>query len=60
MKLSDTTLAALQFKLADLQDERHWAELADDFAFTNGTLRRIDDEIDEVRRAIMQRQAEAA
>lgn len=35
----------LRRELNNLQTERHYAEMANDFAFTDGTIRRIDREI---------------
>ncbi len=52
------TLAALTFRLADLQSERRDAYLYSDFAMTNGTIDRIDDRIYEVRQQIAERNAE--
>lgn len=49
------TLAALNFRLADLQQERRDAYLYSDFAMTNGTIDRIDDRIYEVRQQIAER-----
>lgn len=50
------TLAALRFKLADLEDERRNAFLWSDYALTNGTIRRIDDLIYALKLQIEERE----
>lgn len=46
------TIADLRARLSRLERDRWEAELQDDFAFTNGTIRSIDKAIAEVRQLI--------
>lgn len=59
VEAGDTTfvrsrIEALEARLDSLAQERRCAELSDDFAYTNGTMRRLGAQMDEVRRQIEQ------
>lgn len=52
--MTTPTRAALLARLDDLRGERLGKEMSDDFAYTNGSIRRIDQQIDQVRKQLAQ------
>jgi hypothetical protein len=52
------TLAALRFRLADLQQDRYAIEMSNSRAYTSGALDRIIDEMIDLRAEIARREAE--
>lgn len=52
------TLAALRFRLADLQQDRYAIEMSNSRAHTSGALDRIRDEMIDLRAEIARREAE--
>lgn len=52
--MTTPTRAALLARLAHLRDERRGKEMSDDFAYSNGSISRIDQQISKVRYQISQ------
>jgi hypothetical protein len=52
--MTTPTRAALLARLDDLRDERLGKEMSDDFAYSNGSIRRIDERIAAVRDQLAQ------
>lgn len=59
LNVARPTLAALRFRLADLESEREVIVLSSSRAFTSGAMRRLSDEIINVRGEIARREREA-
>lgn len=52
--MSNARKAHLEARLHALQQERLGKEMSDDFAYTNGSIRRIDQKIAEVRALLVE------
>lgn len=53
-------LNRLRRELDNLKAERRVAEMADDFAYTNGTIRSFDREISRIRSLILEEEGRAS
>lgn len=58
--MSNAHKAALEARLHDLKQERLAKEMSDDFAYTNGSIRRVDQKIAEVRALMAEAERSAA